>query len=123
MMQQSLVDFLEEASASVRHLEEAAAAAIQQEDAETYRRLMHDKAELLQGLAHRAESKVEALPEALRQWVLQRLNRFSASAGQALQLGSVFYMSALLFPEEHQSGQPNDLENFTSEVRGRLKDA
>lgn len=123
MMQQSLVDFLEEACASVRHLEEAAAAAIQQEDAETYRRLMHDKAELLQGLAHRAESKVEALPEALRQWVLQRLNRFSASAGQALQLGSVFYMSALLFPEEHQSGQPNDLENFTIEVRGRLKDA
>uniref|UniRef100_I2Q3W9 Uncharacterized protein n=1 Tax=Desulfovibrio sp. U5L TaxID=596152 RepID=I2Q3W9_9BACT len=40
------------------------------------------------------------------------LESFAHRAGQALSLESVFFMGALLYPEDYQEGQPNDLERF-----------
>ena len=41
-----------------------------------------------------------------------QIGAFSFSAGKALDLGSVFYMKALLYPEDYADGDNNDLENF-----------
>jgi len=46
-----------------------------------------------------------------------RLEQFSMSAGAALRIGSVFFMTALLYPEDHKPGEPNDLETYISELR------
>ena len=48
----------------------------------------------------------------------ERLNGFSLNASNSLRIGSVFYMSALLYPDEHKPGAPNNLEFLPAEVRG-----
>jgi hypothetical protein len=65
--------------------------------------------EILQQLA---EDAARAIQEGLR--------RFARSAGTALSLNSVFYMSALLYPEDYCEGEPNDLEAFLEELRARF---
>lgn len=40
------------------------------------------------------------------------LENFAHRAGKALSLESVFFMGALLYPEDYQEGDPNDLERF-----------
>jgi hypothetical protein len=46
------------------------------------------------------------------------MERFSMSASTALRIGSVFFMTALLYPEDHKPGDPNDLEVYIGELRG-----
>lgn len=57
----------------------------------------------------------------MREKARLRLARFTASAENALALDSVFYMSALLFPDEYRDGEPNDLELFRDEIRNQLQ--
>ena len=73
---------------------------------------MREQAELLAALADDAD----ALPGDVDDAVADRLARFSASAAASLQVGSVFFMSALLYPEDHAPGAPNDLEAFAAEL-------
>ena len=65
---------------------------------------------------------LEALEEEDRAYAAARLRAFSASADQGLSLGSIFYMSALLFPEDHRPGEPDDLAVLLAEMRRRLTD-
>ena len=60
---------------------------------------------------------LEELPEQLQDQAGHRLHRFSASARNALRIGSIFYMSALLYPEDHKPGQPDDLQVFIRRLR------
>lgn len=114
------VEFLEEACATVRDMETKAATCIEAGDTPGYVSIMREKATFLAGLAQKAEVEAAELHADSVQHLLQRLQRFSASAEQALRLDSTFYMSALLFPDDHKPGQANDLEIFTAEVRRRL---
>ncbi len=50
---------------------------------------------------------------------MQRLERFAQNASQALAIGSVFYMYALLYPDNHVKGEPNDLELLAEEIQRR----
>lgn len=86
-------------------------------NAEAFREVMRKKAALLAGMAKEGELYVDALPEKIKEKARLRLARFTASAENALALESVFYMSALLFPENHQEGEPNDLELFREEIQ------
>lgn len=43
------------------------------------------------------------------------LEDFARRANQALDLESIFYMAALLYPEDYADGDPNDLERFLAE--------
>jgi len=43
---------------------------------------------------------------------LAGLADFARRAGQAMDLGSIFYMTALLYPEDYVAGEKNDLERF-----------
>ncbi len=40
------------------------------------------------------------------------LEDFARRAGMALSLESIFFMGALLYPDDYQDGDPNDLERF-----------
>ena len=82
-----------------------------------YTARMQEKARLLASLEEEGETYLEGLPEPLQDQAGHRLHRFSASARNALRIGSIFYMSALLYPEDHKPGQPDDLQVFIRRLR------
>lgn len=109
----TLAQWLDGRIASLRELEEQAREVIEEQgDQAGYERLMREKALLLADLEEQGRDilKEAGGPEADK--LRQRLAAFSAGASMALEVGSVFFMSALLYPEDHQPGQPNDLERF-----------
>ena len=111
-MPQAIITWLGEQCAAVAALEAQAAAQLAAGDSTAYRATMHEKATLLAGLATQAQSLLASCPPEKRGAIADQLQQFSASAHNALHIGSVFYMSALLYPDEHQAGQPNNLERF-----------
>ena len=116
-----ILDFLDQACAQIQRLEHTAKTCVDAGQTAEYVRLMHEKAHFLAALSEEGQEAVHELPAGLRERVAQRLERFSRGAAQALQLDSTFYMSALLFPEEHKAGEPHDLEVFRDEVRRALE--
>jgi hypothetical protein len=46
------------------------------------------------------------------------LEDFSRRAGMALSLESIFFMGALLYPDDYHDGDPNDLERFLDRFEG-----
>lgn len=115
-------NWLAERCEFLRNLEKEAEHVLQQEkDADKYRALMRQKALFLQALPEEAEDRLEGLPESLADAVAFRLENFSQNADRALGLDSVFYMSALLYPDQHQQGQPNNLEVLAAEVMAAAK--
>ncbi|MCL1916641.1 MAG: hypothetical protein FWG17_08080 [Desulfovibrionaceae bacterium] len=106
--------WLEQAAAKIAEYERQGRAALNDEAA--YRAIMREKALYLAGLYAEAQPYLQTLEEKKRLYPASRLQAFSASAEQALNLGSVFYMSALLFPGDHQPGELNELEKLALEM-------
>lgn len=107
----NLLDFLRERIRLVREAEETALDLLHSKgDDDGYREGMRRKAELLASLAEDAAPLLQAMSPERRPMVENRLDMFSQSARRSLDIGSVFYMSALLYPDDHQPGQPNALE-------------
>ncbi|MFV0349386.1 MAG: hypothetical protein ACK5JO_12425 [Halodesulfovibrio sp.] len=114
----TLSDWLEGRAKAVRTLESKAEKVLHDEqDQNRYRQIMLEKANLLTNLAEEAAPLVAMLPENARGTVSDTLSRFSHSASVAKRIGSVFYMSALLYPEDHAPGDKNDLEAFIDTVK------
>lgn len=113
-----LAEFLRQRASAVKALEDSAAAIIATGDQAGYAARMREKAELLRDIADDAEPLVSALENMLAEAARARLEGFTASASTALGIGSVFFMSALLYPDEHKPGEPNNLELFAEEVAG-----
>lgn len=111
-------DFLDDRAAKVKALEAEAQVLIHDKgDQAGYTAKMREKATLLSELADDAKPFTDALDPALKRAAADRLERFSGSASMSLSVGSVFFMSALLYPDDHRPGEPNDLENYAAEVR------
>lgn len=114
----ALADFLDMKAAAVHDIEARAEAALTGEDGQqAYEGVMREKATLLADIADDAKPLLEALPASRADDAAERLGMFSMNAKNSLRIGSVFYMSALLYPDDHQKGQPNNLELFAAEVR------
>lgn len=113
-----LADFLEQRAQAVQAIEAEAGAIIHgQGDQAGYGAKMREKAALLAALAADARPLVLALEPRLASLADERLERFSQSAAMSLKVGSPFFMSALLYPDEHKPGEPNDLDLYVAEVR------
>lgn len=97
-------------TAALKHLHEAG-------DEAAYRDSMRTKAKLLASLAANAAPHLDDLPLEVRPMIEHRLDMFAQSAQRSLDIGSVFYMSALLYPDDHQPGQPNNLEIWLAELK------
>ncbi len=112
------IAFLEERSAQVRALEEQGAKALEEPGGqEKFGAVMRQKAELLAALSQDGKPLLEGLPGERAALLARKLKVFSAGASNSLRLNSVFYMSALLYPDDHRQGEPNNLDLFISELR------
>lgn len=113
----ALTDQLRNVAQDIRTLENEAQALLHEKnDPQGYRGKMVEKATLLAELADQTAKLLAALPPELAKPLRERIERFSRSAATALDIGSVFFMSALLYPEEHKPGEPNDLETFLESI-------
>lgn len=113
----SFLQWLEEAHKQIMDSEGQALALLANDDASGYREKMREKAELLSTLYKRADPHLLTLPEDRRGPVARALRQFSASAATALDLGSVFYMSALLYRDDHRKGEPDNLQILIDSIR------
>lgn len=117
-----LIEFLEEKASAVRRLEQEGDEVIDTEGQLAFQAKLEEKAELLAELGEKAWPLTEAIDGPLGEEVAQKLEQFSMSASTALRIGSVFFMTALLYPEDHQPGEPNDLETYILELKERAAD-
>lgn len=114
----SFAKWLTERCEFLHNLETEAERVLQEnKDTDKYRALMCQKAMFLQALPEEAEARADSLPEDVADLAMQRLERFGANASRALSIGSVFYMYALLYPDDHVKGEPNDLDLLAMEIR------
>jgi hypothetical protein len=109
--------WLEDRARDVRRIEQQALNELERKNTQGYRDEMRRKAELLAGLPKASIPLADGLPEDAGRAIQEGLWRFARNAGNALSLGSVFYMSALLYPEDYREGEANDLEVFLEELR------
>lgn len=117
-----LIEFLEEKAALVRGLEKEGDAVLETEGQLAFQAKLEQKAEVLAELGEKAWPLTEKIEGNLGDDITQRLEQFSMSASTALRIGSVFFMTALLYPENHAAGEPNDLEVLISELKTKVSD-
>lgn len=115
-----LIAFLEEKADKVRQLESEGDVALENEGQRAFQIKLEEKAELLAALGEKAWKLTEALGGDLGGEASRKLDQFSMSASAALRIGSVFFMTALLYPENHKPGEPNDLDTYIEELKGKL---
>ena len=111
------LNFLRDRIRQVRDMENTAHDLLHNRaDEAGYREAMRAKAELLAGLSVAASPFLGSIGLERRPMIEHRLDMFSQSARRSLDIGSVFYMSALLYPDDHKPGEPNTLETWLAEL-------
>lgn len=114
---ESFALWLSERRDFLRNLEKEAARVLEEDaDTDKYRALMCQKAWFLEAFPEEAKKCLHGVAGDASSLITQRLERFSRSASRALELDSVFFMYALLYPEDHKKGEPNDLDILVAEV-------
>lgn len=107
------LDKAREAARRIRELEGEALSALHGAgDTAAHRTKLTEKCVLLTGLPEEVEELLPDPPTPDDKALADGLEDFARRAGMALSLESVFFMGALLYPEEYQDGDPNDLERF-----------
>ncbi|MFO8031620.1 MAG: hypothetical protein R6U22_03665 [Desulfohalobiaceae bacterium] len=119
----SLLQALQERAFKIRELEAQAEDCLEAEDVSAYKGLMQQKAEILENISQELEplarSELSRAPGLLQE-VQTSLEGFARRAAQALELESFFFMRMLLYPEDYEQGQLNDLEKFLADLQKRL---
>ena len=115
-----LLQSLRGTAKGIRTLEADARAALDQGDENTYRANYHEKVFALQDLPELVEPHLKHLPDPLAHKVRTRAQGFATRAQQAESVGSIFFMYALLYPDDYQEGQPNDLEAWIEDLEQEL---
>lgn len=107
----AMATWLKDKAGGISSLErEAEKALYENGDRATHRARLVQKAQLLAAIKDDAAPLLAKLLEPLRGVMESHLAAFSRSAATALSLDSVFYMSALLYPDEHVAGEPTNLD-------------
>jgi hypothetical protein len=109
---------LQSAAEKIRLVEiEAREALFEKDDPAAYRQKLREKATILLELSETVAPFYEGMDKDARAECEKGLSSFAMRAAQALELSSIFYMSALLYPEDYREGDPNDLESFIDRLR------
>lgn len=116
---QRVIELLEEVNGTVKRLEAEGDAVIGSEGQDAFQAKLEKKAKLLASLPEKGAPLTAEIGGDLGRSIDDRLNQFSTSASTALRIGSVFFMTALLYPEDHKPGEPNDLEEYIEELKGK----
>lgn len=110
---ETIINRITELAVHVRRLEEEARRALYDRgDEARYRGLMRDKALSLLEFPDIIEAELTRLPAARAAAIRHQVGAFAYGAEKALRIDSVFYMAALLYPEDYREGEDNDLEVF-----------
>lgn len=104
-----LTQWLRQRHSQVMQAETKALQCLEAGDTPGHNACMRQKAELLASMADDAKPMLEFLPGEQRFNLAMALENFSASARMSLRLNSIFYMGALLYPDDHQKGEPDNL--------------
>jgi len=102
----------QDAARRIRSLEAEASRALAEGDTATHRQELTQKCLVLEALAGEAIGSLGAGRTAETAAFVAGLEDFAQRAGMALSLESIFFMGALLYPDDYQDGDPNDLERF-----------
>lgn len=103
----------QEAAREIRRLEAAAAKALHEGgDTAGHRKQLTDKCLVLESLPEGTAAALDASDADGAAAFAAGLEDFARRAGMALSLESIFFMGALLYPEDYQDGELNDLERF-----------
>ncbi len=114
----ALLIWLEQQASTIRTIEQEARDIVEgSKDAAAYTALMHKKAHVIAALADDAAPLLGTIAPQTKEAIATDLGRFSYGASKALELDSVFYMSALLYPDEHKPGEPNNLEKLIKQYQ------
>jgi hypothetical protein len=112
------VSALQSVAEKIRRIEdEAREALFTRDDPETHRQKLQEKTMLLMELPELVGAFCDGMAKDVRAEFETGLNSFAMRAEQAWELSSIFYMSALLYPEDYREGDPNDLELFIDRLR------
>ncbi len=100
------------------HENKALAALRDSKDSNAYYQHMRERAQCIASLAEDGAALIAPLPADMREEMQTRLEAFAHGARAALRIDSVFYMSALLYPDEHKAGEPDNMERLIGELAG-----
>lgn len=102
-----------DAAGRIRELEAKAGRLLHESgDTAGHRRLLTEKCLLLEALPDDVDAGLDGSDTPDAAAFAAGLEDFARRAGLALQLESIFFMGALLYPDDYQDGEPNDLERF-----------
>ena len=107
---------LQSSARRVRDMEEQAAAALARGDTETHSERLRDKCLTLIALPEEVLPLAEGEDALLRENLANKLGHIAARANRGLELGSPFFMSLLLYPDDYAPGQPNELELYIASL-------
>jgi hypothetical protein len=111
---------LQIAAERIRCIEQQAREALfVHDDAPTHRQKLQEKTMLLMELPEKFYPFYDGLPEDARLELEEELDSIAGRAERAMELSSLFFMNGLLYPEDYQDGDPNDLEHFIDRLRGK----
>lgn len=87
-------------------------------DCDGYNLCMRKKAELICSIHSDAQDcgLLKTLPPDHAAEIETELGRFSSGAKISLELNSPFYMSALLYPDNHKPGEPDNLQKLLAKL-------
>ena len=119
---EQLIVVLENLAGKIGRLEaDAHVALYEKQDEAAYRLKLEEKTELLIALPATVANMLSGLKNTeVRAFVQERIEKFGASASNAKKISSIFYMSALLYPEDYQEGEENDFENFIASLKKKI---
>jgi small-conductance mechanosensitive channel len=106
-----LKEYLMQTAAQIHALEAKKKQAIAADNKQQYLDCVREKAAILSNLYENAQKQdVSAVTNAKN--ILAALHGFSNSAKQALAVNSPWFMSELLYPEDYQENEPNNLDKL-----------
>ena len=101
----------------IRALEAEAAKAAEIGDKPAHRAHLTAKCLLLMDLPDKLKEEAPGLKDPEAKQFVAAAQGFARRAGQALDVDSVFYMYALLYPDDYQEGGLNDIERFVQDYQ------
>lgn len=116
-----VIDLLKKHAEKIRSFEQDAHTALHEKnDPEAANTALKAKTTLLANLMEETASFIPELPEDFCDELLDGLESFARRAQQAITLKSPFFMTQLLYPEDYQEGQANELEQFITRMEHLL---
>lgn len=114
------ISALQKAADDIRRVEaEARSALFERDDAHGHRTKLEEKTMILIDLHETVEPFLDGMSKQAREEIEKGVKDFAGRATQAWEISSIFYMSALLYPDEYKEGDKNDLEQFIAALRNR----